>query len=81
MNTEVPFASSAQQLRLIIGKSDVAEIAKHTGIPEQKLKDALAGRVGLDTDEINKLTVGPRAQSLITSTANELRAKLSRSSS
>lgn len=68
MNTEVPpYASSAQHLRLILGQADVATLAANTGISEQKLKDALAGRVGLETEEIHKITSGPRAQILITS--------------
>ena len=74
MNNEAPFASAASQLRLLIGKTDISELAKHTGIPEQKLKDALAGKVGLESSEIDQLTTSSsRAYALKSATANDRR--------
>ena len=73
MNSETPFAKSALNLRMIIGRRDVAELAKTTGIAEQRLRDAVAGRVGLETDEIQKIGSGQRAHTLNQVTALERR--------
>lgn len=82
MNNEAPFASAAQSLRLALGQCDLAERAKNAGITEQKLKDAMAGKVGLESDEIDQLISSPtRSQVVKVATAQDRRHALNKSAS
>jgi hypothetical protein len=82
MNKEAPFANAASQLRLLIGKCDLSELAKNTSIPEEKLKDALVGKVGLESVEIDKLTSSTsRAFALKSATATDRRHITNKSAS